>query len=59
MKTKRLENRTRYSQVTKKVMPQALQDCPNSGVLWPEAIFMESQRKLVSIVALISPTITR
>jgi pre-mRNA-processing factor 6 len=36
------------------LMAKALQECPNSGILWPEAVFLEARppRKTKSVYAL-------
>jgi pre-mRNA-processing factor 6 len=50
----RLEMRGERKQIALNLMAKALQECPTSGILWAESIFMESrpQRRSKSIDAL-------
>lgn len=51
----RIENQNSATQnMAHTLMAKALQECPNSGLLWAEAIFMEPrpQRKMKSVDAL-------
>ncbi|XP_077291122.1 pre-mRNA processing factor 6 isoform X2 [Arctopsyche grandis] len=50
----RVEIRGKQNEIANSLMARALQECPNSGILWAEAIFLESrpQRKTKSVDAL-------
>uniref|UniRef100_A0A8B9TAH9 Pre-mRNA-processing factor 6 n=1 Tax=Anas platyrhynchos TaxID=8839 RepID=A0A8B9TAH9_ANAPL len=50
----RLEYRAGLKNIANTLMAKALQECPNSGILWSEAIFLEArpQRKTKSVDAL-------
>jgi pre-mRNA-processing factor 6 len=50
----RLELKADNKQIAMNLMSRAMQECPNSGILWAEAIFLESkpQRKTKSLDAL-------
>lgn len=51
-----MEIRGKQNEIANSLMARALQDCPNSGILWAEAIFLESrpQRKTKSVCFLFS-----
>ncbi|XP_016148957.1 pre-mRNA-processing factor 6-like [Sinocyclocheilus grahami] len=50
----RLEYRAGLKNISNTLMAKALQECPNSGILWAEAVFLEArpQRKTKSVDAL-------
>jgi len=50
----RLEWKAGIKNIASSLMARALQECPNSGKLWAEAIFIEArpQRKTKSVDAL-------
>lgn len=50
----RLEYRAGLKNIANTLMAKALQECPSSGVLWSEAVFLEArpQRKTKSVDAL-------
>lgn len=50
----RLEMRANLKLVAESLLSKALQECPNAGCLWAEAIFMtiRPQRKMKSVDAL-------
>lgn len=50
----RLEYRAGLKNIANTLMAKALQECPNSGILWSEAIFLEArpQRRTKSVDAL-------
>lgn len=51
MEAIRVEIRGKQNEIANSLMARALQECPNSGILWAEAIFLESrpQRKTKSV----------
>ena len=50
----RVENRAGLKNIAQTLMAKAMQECPTSGILWAEAVFMEPrpQRKTKSVDAL-------
>lgn len=47
----RIELRAGLKDIALAMMAKALQECPNSGILWAESIFLEAipQRKMKSV----------
>lgn len=47
----RVELRANLKDIAMAMMAKALQECPNSGILWAESIFLEPvpQRKIKSV----------